>query len=110
MLFTSLAMTISSFLVFSHGFITLDLVDVNVTLDAWFWLLLLAVFSTVIPSFMISAAIGRIGAIQASAVGMLGPIFTIALAVYFLNEPFTVMIGAGALLVLLGVGSLQFKR
>lgn len=110
MLFTSLAMTVSSFLVFSHGFITLDWVDVTVTLDAWFWLLLLAIFSTVIPSFMISAAIGRIGAIQASAVGMLGPIFTIGLAVYFLGEPFTVMIAIGALLVLLGVGSLQFKQ
>jgi drug/metabolite transporter (DMT)-like permease len=110
MLFTSLAMTISSFLVFSHGFMTLDLADVSVTLDAWFWLLLLAVFSTVIPSFMISAAIARIGAIQASAVGMLGPVFTIALAIHFLGEPFTVMIAIGALLVLLGVGSLQFKR
>lgn len=71
---------------------------------------MLAVFSTVIPSFMISAAIGRIGAVQASAVGMLGPVFTIALAVYILDEPFTLTIGIGALLVLIGVGSLQFKR
>jgi drug/metabolite transporter (DMT)-like permease len=109
-LFTSLAMSISSLLVFSHGFVTLELVDLNITSVAWFWLVLLAVFSTVIPSFMISAAIGRIGAVQASAVGMLGPVFTIALAVYILDEPFTLTIGIGALLVLIGVGSLQFKR
>lgn len=109
-LFTSLAMSISSLLVFSHGFVTLELVDLTVTATAWFWLVLLAIFSTVIPSFMISAAIGRIGAIQASAVGMLGPVFTIALAIYFLDEPFTLMIAIGALLVLMGVGSLQFKR
>ena len=109
-LFTSLAMSISSLLVFSHGFVTLERVDLTVTAMAWFWLALLAIFSTVIPSFMISAAIGRIGAIQASAVGMLGPVFTIALAIYFLDEPFTLMIAIGALLVLMGVGSLQFKR
>lgn len=109
-LFTSLAMSISSILVFSHGFVTLEWVDLTVTAMAWFWLALLAIFSTVIPSFMISAAIGRIGAIQASAVGMLGPVFTIALAIYFLDEPFTLMIAIGALLVLMGVGSLQFKR
>lgn len=109
-LFTSLAMSISSLLVFSHGFVTLDWVDVDITMIAWFWLVLLAIFSTVIPSFMISAAIGRIGAVQASAVGMLGPVFTIVLAIYFLEEPFTLMIGIGALLVLMGVGSLQFRR
>lgn len=109
-LFTSLAMSISSLLVFSHGFVTLEFVDLIVTPLAWFWLVLLAIFSTVVPSFMISAAIGRIGAVQASAVGMLGPIFTIALAIYFLGEPFTFMVGVGATLVLLGVGSLQFRR
>jgi drug/metabolite transporter (DMT)-like permease len=109
-LFTSLAMSVYSLLVLSHGFVTLELVDLNITPVAWFWLVLLAIFSTVIPSFMISAAIGRIGAVQASAVGMLGPVFTIALAVYILDEPFTLTIGIGALLVLIGVGSLQFKR
>ncbi|MBT3505035.1 MAG: DMT family transporter [Piscirickettsiaceae bacterium] len=109
-LFTSLAMSISSLFVFSHGFATIGWADVDVTSIAWFWLVLLAVFSTVIPSFMISAAIGQIGAVQTSAVGMLGPVFTIALAIYFLGEPFTLMIAVGALLVLTGVGSLQFKR
>lgn len=109
-LFTSLAMSISSLLVFSHGLVTLGQVDLTVTATAWFWLVLLAIFSTVIPSFMISAAIGRIGAIQASAVGMLGPVFTISLAIYFLDEPFTLVIGIGAFLVLMGVGNLQLKR
>ena len=109
-LFNSLAMSISSLFVFSHGFATIGWADVDVTSIAWFWLVLLAVFSTVIPSFMISAAIGQIGAVQTSAVGMLGPVFTIALAIYFLGQPFTLMIAVGALLVLTGVGSLQFKR
>jgi drug/metabolite transporter (DMT)-like permease len=109
-LYTSLAMSVSSLFVFSHGFVTIEWTDLEVTSSAWFWLALLAIFSTVIPSFMISAAIGRIGAVQTSTVGMLGPIFTIALAIYFLAEPFTLMVAVGALLVLTGVGSLQFKR
>jgi drug/metabolite transporter (DMT)-like permease len=41
---------------------------------------------------------------------MLVPIFTSGLAIYILAEPFTMMIGFGAALVLLGVGSLQLKH
>ncbi len=59
--FTGLAMSISSVFVLIHFAIFQDFSDLVVTNMAWLWLFLLAVFSTVIPSFMISEAIHKIG-------------------------------------------------
>lgn len=110
LLFTSLAMMVSSAMVFLHGYMTIDVMSLHVSHQAWLWLLLLAILSTVIPSFLISDAIGRIGPSRASAIGLLGPVFTVLFAVQFLNEPFTVMTALGGGLVLAGVGSIQFSR
>ncbi|MFK5985450.1 MAG: EamA family transporter [Pseudomonadota bacterium] len=71
---------------------------------------LLAIFSTVIPSFMITEAINRIGPTQTGIVGTLGPIFTIALAIYLLNEPFSLTILAGIIMVISGVMILIYKK
>jgi drug/metabolite transporter (DMT)-like permease len=54
-----------------------------------YWLALgLAIFCTVIPSFMIAAAIGRIGPGRMSAVGGVGPVVAAWAAVVILHEPF----------------------
>lgn len=110
LLFTSLVMIASSFLVFAHGALQIDLFSLQITQQAWLWVFLLAIFSTVIPSFMISEAIHRIGPTQTGIVGTLGPIFTIILAVYLLNEPITLYMLFGMLLVFLGVMVLILKK
>lgn len=110
LLFTSLVMIASSFLVFAHGALQIDLFSLQITQQAWLWVSLLAIFSTVIPSFMISEAIHRIGPTQTGIVGTLGPIFTIILAVYLLNEPITLYMLFGMLLVFLGVMVLILKK
>jgi drug/metabolite transporter (DMT)-like permease len=81
--------------------------QLNPTQNAWFWLILLVIFSTVIPSFMMAEAISRIGSVRTSLVGMLGPVFTIALAVYWLDEPLTILIIVGVILMIGGVMSLM---
>jgi len=73
------------------------------------WTFLLAIFSTVIPSFMISEAIARLGPAQTGIIGSLGPLFTIGLAVWILAEPFTLWHLLGFTLVMLGVGFLTLK-
>jgi len=110
LLFTSIAMIASSIFSLLHGIAVIDWVSLTVTTTAWFWLVMLVVLSTVIPSFMMTEAINRIGPTQTGIVGMLGPIFTIALAVYLLNEPFSMAILAGVLMVILGVMSLIIKN
>jgi drug/metabolite transporter (DMT)-like permease len=68
------------------------------------WLgVLNAVVCTVAPVLMVMMAIERIGAALAAQTGMIGPMSTIALGVWLLDEPLNAWIGAGTLLVLGGV-------
>ncbi len=108
--FTSLAMSASSLIVFVHGFLFINIDLTAITAQAWFWLFMLALVSTVIPSFMMTEAIARIGPAQTGVVGTLGPIFTMSLAIIWLKEPFDWLMGLGALMVIMGVGILMQKR
>jgi drug/metabolite transporter (DMT)-like permease len=64
---------------------------------------LMAIFSTVIPSYLVTAAINRIGSDNTAIVGSVGPVSTIALAFFFLNEPITLWQSIGTVLILVGV-------
>lgn len=65
--------------------------------------LLMAVFATVIPSFLLAEGIRMIGAGKASIIGSIGPVSTIILAWLILDEPITLLQMAGTALVLSGV-------
>jgi len=65
--------------------------------------LAMAVFATVLPTWMIAEAIRRIGASRASIVGSLGPVFTIGLGAVVLGESTHPIQLAGAALVVGGV-------
>lgn len=108
-LFTSLAMLSSTLFVLIHFSVTHEFSDLLISRSAWVWAFLLAFVSTVIPSFMISEAIARLGAAKTSIVGTAGPVFTILLAVVLLGEPFGWLHLAGMLLVMYGVSLLGKK-
>lgn len=108
--FTSLAMLASSLLVIAHYALVYDWQDLLLSAEILLWTFLLALFSTVIPSFMVSEAIARIGPAQTGVIGSLGPLVTIVLAVWLLNEPFTLYHLGGFALVMAGVGLLTLKR
>ncbi len=101
--FTSLAMSVSSLFVLAYFAGLIGFEQLNVTPMAWLWLILLAIFSTVIPSFMIAEAIALIGPAQTGIIGTLGPIVTIGLAVWLLGEPFSIYHAIGISLVIAGV-------
>lgn len=63
----------------------------------------MAIFSTVLPAFLLSHAIRRIGSGSASLIGTVGPVSTIYMAHVFLNESISPLQIAGASLVLVGV-------
>ena len=63
-------------------------------------MLAMAIFATVLPTWMIAEAIRRIGANHTSLVGSLGPVFTIGLGAMILGEPRIAIQLAGAALVL----------
>lgn len=64
---------------------------------------LMAVFSTVLPAFFMNAGIQRIGASSASIISTIGPMMTLALAYWLLDEAVTYLQLAGTALVLAGV-------
>lgn len=108
-LFTSIAMLSATFFVLLHFFFTHPLSALLVSSTAWFYALLLGFFSTVLPSFMLSEAVARVGASRASIMGTAGPMITILLAVVFLGEPFGWAHLVGMVLVMLGVSLLGRK-
>ncbi|MFT3906724.1 MAG: DMT family transporter [Steroidobacteraceae bacterium] len=63
----------------------------------------MAVFSTVLPIWMVSEAMRRLGAGPTAIVASLGPVFTLLLAGALLHEPITLLQLAGSALVMLGV-------
>ena len=71
--------------------------------------LAMAVFSTVLPTWLIAESIRRMGANAASLVGSLGPVFTIGIGAVVLGEPVFALQLAGAALVLAGVMLVTLK-
>lgn len=63
-----------------------------------------AVIATVLPSYLVNAGMGRIGAQSTAMISTLSPLMTIYFAVMLLGENFGLMDAFGTLLVLTGVG------
>lgn len=71
--------------------------------------LAMAIFSTVLPTWLIAESIRRMGANAASLVGSLGPVFTMGIGAVVLGEPVFAVQLAGAALVLAGVMLVTLK-
>ena len=69
-----------------------------------------AVFCTIIPSFLVSAAIDKLGASDFSIIASLGPVSTIVLAYYILDEHLNYVQIVGALIVMVGVYVVTKKK
>ena len=108
--FTSVAMLGSTVFVCIHFAILHPFSLSHITGIIWLYALLLAFVCTVLPSFMISEAISKIGASRTSILGAAGPVFTIILAVFVINEPFTLQHAIGVVMVLVGVGCVSLKK
>jgi drug/metabolite transporter (DMT)-like permease len=103
MRFVAWAMIVSTACIVTHFALTRPVSALAVPLPIHALSLAMAVFSTVLPTWMIAEAIRRIGANTSSLIGSLGPVFTIALGAVILGESVTAIQLAGAALVLVGV-------
>jgi drug/metabolite transporter (DMT)-like permease len=86
-----------------HFFLSEPLTALIQPLPIYFYGAAMALFSTVFPVFMLSAAIRRIGAARTVLIGTLGPVLTIFFGWCLLDEPLSVEQLGGAVLVLVGV-------
>lgn len=107
-LFTATAMLSASALMFLH-YLTFYSVGnlLQFSTAVYAWCLLLAVVFTVLPAFLLSAGIRRIGSAKAGGVGMVGPLATLVIAAAVLGETVTVLQVAGFAIVVFAIHRLH---
>lgn len=101
--FIAWAMLASTVFVLIHFALTRPLAALAAPAAVHRLTLAMAVFSTVLPTWLIAESIRRMGANAASLVGSLGPVFTMGIGAVVLGEPVFAIQLAGAALVLAGV-------
>jgi drug/metabolite transporter (DMT)-like permease len=101
--FNSYAMSFASVGVLLHFAVLGNVSLLHLPTPVYVYSFLMAIFSTVIPSYLVTASINRIGSGNAAIVGSIGPVSTILLAYFFLSEEITVWQVAGTILILAGV-------
>jgi len=108
--FTAYAMLVSCFCVFIHyGFIgNMDVL--NFPWQVYLLGFLIAVFATVIPSFLVSLSIKMISSSNFAIVAGIGPISTIILASIFLEESLTMLQIFGTLIVIIAIVFMSIKN
>ena len=108
--FTAYAMIISSICVIIH-YLVIDRSSVfEYSYQVYVLGFLMAFLSTLIPSFLVSLAIKKLGASNFSIIGSIGPISTIILAYIFLGEKLSFLQFIGAFVVILGIGIISSKK
>ncbi len=71
--------------------------------------IIMAIFSTVLPTFMMSEAIRIIGSGNVAIIGSIGPVVTIILGYFLLGESFGIWQLLGTILVIIGVLRISLK-
>ena len=108
--FTSYAMIVSTLCIVIHYAVVSDFDLFNYPAEVYYLGMAMALFSTLIPSFLVSEAIKRLGASTFSIFGSLGPISTIVLAFFFLDERITYLQVFGMFVVIAGVTLVSKKK
>jgi drug/metabolite transporter (DMT)-like permease len=103
-LFTCIGMSAAAAVALGQFVLTQPLASILVTEKVLFYGLLLAIGATVLPSFLLNTALGRISAQANATIGTISPVATIVLAVIVLGEHFGPVDAVGTALVLAGVG------
>ncbi len=109
-LFTCFAMIAASLSILAHFAITHDLAMLAQPLPVYGLTFMIAVLSTVLPSFLIATAIEEIGSTPTALLGSIGPVFTTLLGIFLLGEIFTTWHFIGMVLVISGALILSQKR
>lgn len=102
--FTAYTMTVASIATLTHFAFHHDLVRTisTIPLDVYSLSLIMAIFATVLPSFLMNNGIKKVGASSAAILSSVGPIITLALANQLLQETITNTQLLGTFFVLAG--------
>jgi drug/metabolite transporter (DMT)-like permease len=101
--FNSYAMSFACLAVVVHFLVTTEQSLFNLEPLVYVYSIVMAILGTVVPSYLVTEGIKRIGSDNAAIVGSIGPVSTILQAWLFLGEPVLAMQIAGTVLILAGV-------
>ncbi len=99
----ALGMIFSSIFVFLHMGMFSNETIAGLPHIIYFYSFLIAIISTVIPTFLMMEGIRLLGANRASIIGSIGPVSTIIMGYLFLGEKLTLQELAGSVLIITGV-------
>jgi drug/metabolite transporter (DMT)-like permease len=108
--FTALAMIVASSFTLAHFGVTHDFSALQLPARIYLLSIAMAIFSTILPVFMLSAAIRLINPSRTALIGSAGPIATIFMAYLFLNETIGGLQIVGSILVLSGVLLISWRK
>ncbi|MCL7762126.1 DMT family transporter [Polaribacter sp. Z014] len=108
--FTAYAMLVSCLCVFVHFSFMGETDLFNLPWQVYGYGFVIAIFATVIPSFLVSTSIKMISSSNFAIVAGVGPISTIVLASFFLGERLTLLQFFGTFLVIIGIVITSLKQ
>ena len=100
---TSLVLIVSCITVLIHYYVADGRTLLGFDMIVYVLCLIMAIFCTVIPTFMVAEGIKLIGAGNAAIISTVGPLATIIMATQILGETFNLWHAAGTVLILTGV-------
>ena len=101
--FTALVMIVATVAAQAHFLVSQPLTAYLLPARTYAYVAAIVTFSTVMPMFMQSASIARIGPARSVLIGTIGPVLTIFFGWWILDEPMSLSQMAGTGLVLVGV-------
>jgi drug/metabolite transporter (DMT)-like permease len=108
--FTAYAMTVACVACLVQFSVTHEFSDLHLPARVYGLSIAMALFSTVLPAFMLAVALRRIGSAHTSMIGSIGPVSTILLAYVFLDEQLSLVQIGGSTLVLVGVLMISLNK
>jgi drug/metabolite transporter (DMT)-like permease len=108
--FNSYAMSFACVAVLIHFFVVNENSLFGMRTEVYLYAGAMALIGTVIPSYLVSEGIRRIGSGNAAIVGSIGPVSTIIQAYFFLQEPILALQIMGTIFILLGILMISRKR
>ena len=101
--FNSYAMSFAALAVVIHFFVSNDNSLFHLDGEVYGYSAVMAVVSTVIPSYLVAGGIKRVGSDNAAIIGSIGPVSTIVQAYFFLEEPIHTLQLVGTALIVVGI-------
>ena len=108
--FNSVAMMAAGFGMFTHHFLFIQTNLFSFEMPVYYLALAMAIFATVIPTFLIVEGVRVIGPNNAAIITSIGPISTIVLAYIFLDERLGWIQWTGTLFVIAGVLLITLRK